>query len=222
MKSIIVFLFILSSSTSFGARLNIDFKALYHSSTLNAVHTNGSKGELVTKASFDPALSVGFQFAARWKIFASFKNITSNFDNTKDVIAEETNFSTNSQSLGLQWIFLKSVAFRLLYTSEEIFGFVVDTSDKAVLFKESISYPTFFYDQILYMNSSFYLGFQLGVDVPVSGQTLKNRSGTRLGVFYKTGGFGLSAELNGHKVEVDDWEYEAQARIYELSYSLSF
>lgn len=222
MRRTLFWVIIFCSDACLSKDFGVALEAKYHGKTISAKDVFGNTAKLVTESSTDPAFKFTYRLTKTWDVFYSYEQQTYEFKNDKGFITGETKFSSTSQGFGVRWIFLNSVAFRILYIMEYQFGFEVNGSNLAEIFKERVGYSSFFYDQILYTGPGYYLGFSAGIDLSANSANISNRSASHIIGFLKMGPYGISAEIINTTAESDAWKYETQDKLIKLSYTLGF
>lgn len=195
MKNLITLSILLFSLSSYSNPLSIGLGVSVNSKKLDGtLKATNIEGKLVSSSNFHAGINIAYNLTNSTHLLLDYYGRVIDFDNTNKIIEGDKKFSDASLSVGARWILMKSVAFRLMYTSEKDLAFTVDANNKAVLYSESLGYISVFYDQIIFLTSVIYLGFRAGYDVPSSGDTIIDRSGTRFSLFAKMGGFEINYE----------------------------
>lgn len=218
--SLFILLFLSSPTQAYD--LKLELKGLFNTKKLSATDATGSEGVLVSSSLFDPALHVSYSLTKTWKVLLEIYNRSLDFDNTGRVISGDRSFTAQTSQLGVQWIFLSTVAFRLLYTSDKEYGFALNNSNQAVIFEQAIGHITIYYDQILYLASDYYIALNLGYNLNSSSGDIEDRSGTRYGLTMNYDSMNFFYEARKTVKTALSWDYEDEDTFFGLSYMMTF
>ncbi len=144
------------------------------------------------------------------------------FDNSNSVISGENSADITRTSVGARIIIHPRIAFRTYYNIQQDVGFTVNAANEAEIFEETVNYVSLWYDQIVFLGSSYIAGFRLGYEVPASGDQLSDRSATTGVAFFNYGMLLLDYSVTNIKKFSDDLTYEETDSRFNVGFGLSF
>lgn len=217
-----VFLMCIHSFSVEAEDFKIDLSAIGNTKIISAKSDDGAEGRLVSKTTFNPKLKITYSLTPSFKLSASHTQLNYQFDNTQEIIADETVFSFGESELGLTWILFSVSAFRFTYTSGQEMGFILNESNQALIFQEEITYSSLFYDQILWLGEGYYFGFSVGLDLSTSSETLEDRSASLFKAFASWGSLSAFYQIKNTTKDGGPLSYEDKDTSFALTYALSF
>lgn len=180
------------------------------------------EGKLVSNTNFHYGIHFAYLMGKGLQFQLNYLNKNYSFDNTQEIIEGEETFTLTNTQLGIRWIALSRVAFRLLINVTEDLAFTVNQTNQAVLTQESLVYPTIFYDQIVFLGGTMYSGFKVGADVGGSGETIENRQAIHYGVFAVLNAFEVDYTISNITKETEALDFTETESSLQFKYLFRF
>ena len=180
------------------------------------------EGKLVSNTNFHYGIHFAYLMGKGFQLLLNQQNKAYSFDNTQEIIAGEDTFVLTNTQFGFRWIALSRVAFRVLLNSGEDLVFTVDENNQAVLEKESLFYPTIFYDQIVFLGGTMYSGFKVGADFGGAGDTIENRQAVHYGVFAVLNSFEIDYTISNITKETETLDFTETESSLQFKYLFRF
>ena len=222
-KILLIFLISLFFSISCYAQVfKVGLQTTIYSTKLTGSDNLDLEGNLISNSNFFSSLDLAFGITKRLHFLVDYTAGAISFDNTKDVIAGDSEFQVSRVAAGVKFIAFSRVAFRAYFNTYDDLAFEVNESNQAIVYSEKLNYLSLFYDQIVFMGGAMYSGFKLGYDIPTSGTETTDRTGNTVGLFAVIHGFTIDYEVKSITKSNSSLDFEENINVLKLKYLFSF
>lgn len=163
---VILLIFLSLTTSAYAGTFRISLAGAVASKKLTGTDPiSGDEGVLISNGNFNTGFNLSYSFDPHWHVLLGMENRSYDFDNSDNIISGPTKLDLSATQYGIRWIMFAKTAFRFLYTAQDEAAFIVTDSNQAELYKESISFFTIYWDQLIYSGENILIGFKVGYDV---------------------------------------------------------
>lgn len=196
--------------------------SLYSKNLNGTLRDSGGEGKLVSNSNLHYGFNFGYSLTGSLRFLFEYQSREIDFDNTEKIIAGDKSFEVSSLKAGLRLIAHPRVAFRLMMSSEKDIAFDINDSNQAMVYAETMTYFSVFYDQIILLSPDMFSGFRLGYDIPISSDTIQDRSGNSVGIFGVIGSLEVNYTVKKITKSNSDLDFDESDSALNFIYSFVF